>query len=128
MEFEKISKKAFKKEELKDNKNRAEKYEYLQMFLLYRDFENESISKEKATKEKNKIRKEYELNIKKVNDYYDVFKKQNKIRIEYEHYLDDIEKTTELDDLLIKTLKLLEIIIQDNNFFDRNYKKIKNNQ
>ena len=126
MEFEKISEKAFKKEELGDYKNIAEKYAYLQMFLLYRNFENELISKENATKEKNKIRKEYELNIKKVNDYYDVFKKQNKIRIEYEHYLHDIEKTTELDDLLIKALKLLEIIIQDNSFFDRNYKKIKN--
>ena len=127
MDFDEISEKAYKRQDLGEFKNIVEKYAYLQLLNLYRDYNNEMISKNDAIKKKNKIKKEYEWNLQELKKYYEVFKHQQDIRNEYFSYLTEIEKSKNNDDLLINSLKLIEIIIQDNSFFERNYKKIKNN-
>ena len=50
-DFDEISEKAFKHEELGDFKNLAQKYAYLQMINLYKDFSANKINKEQAIKE-----------------------------------------------------------------------------
>ena len=124
MTFEEISEKAFKRESLGEYNNLAEKYAYLQLYNLYRDYHNKIIDKENSIKQKNKIEKEFEENQKKINNYYDVFKKQNEIRIKYNVYLTEIEKSMNQDELLEKSLKFIELIIQDKSFFDRNIEKV----
>lgn len=123
MTFEEISEKAFKKEQLGEYSNLAEKYAYLQLYNLYRDYFLKNIDKQKATEIKNEIKKEFENYQRKIDDYYYYFKKQTEIRIKYNSYLTEIEKTTNQDDLLEKSLKFIEIIIQDKSFFDRNIEK-----
>lgn len=127
MNFDEISEKAYKKQDLGEHKNIAEQLAYFKMIKLYQDFDNELIDKDKAKEQKNKIQKEYEWNLEKINKYYEIFEIQNNIRGKYQSYINEIEKSQELDNLLINSLKFIEIIIQDNNFFERNYKKIKNN-
>ena len=123
MTFEEISEKAFKKEQLREYSNLAEKYAYLQLYNLYRDYFLKNIDKQKASEIKNEIKKEFENYQEKIEKYYDYFKRQTEIRIKYNSYLTEIEKTTNQDDLLEKSLKFIEIIIQDKSFFDRNIEK-----
>ena len=123
MTFEEICEKAFKKEQLREYSNLAEKYAYLQLYNLYRDYFLKNIDKQKASEIKNEIKKEFENYQEKIEKYYDYFKRQTEIRIKYNSYLTEIEKTTNQDDLLEKSLKFIEIIIQDKSFFDRNIEK-----
>ena len=123
MTFEEISEKAFKKEQLGEYSNLAEKYAYLQLYNLYRDYFLKNIDKQKASEIKNEIKKEFANYQEKIEKYYDYFKRQTEIRIKYNSYLTEIEKTTNQDDLLEKSLKFIEIIIQDKSFFDRNIEK-----
>lgn len=123
MTFEEISEKAFKKEQLGEYSNLAEKYAYLQLYNLYRDYFLKNIDKQKASEIKNEIKKEFENYQEKIEKYYDYFKRQTEIRIKYNTYLTEIEKSQNQDDLLEKSLKFIEIIIQDKSFFDRNIEK-----
>lgn len=127
MDFDEISEKAYKRQDLGEYKNIAEKLAYMEMLNLYKDYNNELITKEEASKQKNQIKKDYLCNLKKVNDYYEVFKHQNDIKIKYDSYLIEIEKSQDLEEMLLNSLKFIEIIIQDNNFFERNFGKIKKN-
>lgn len=122
MTFEEISEKAYKRQPIDEKVNLYEKYAYLKLKELYLDYKNELINKEDAEKKKNNIKKEYNMYQIKTEQYYEIFKKQNEIRSKYEQYLYEIEKTQNQDELLEKSLKLIEIIIQDEIFFDRNNK------
>ena len=122
MTFEEISEKAYKRQPIDEKVNLYEKYAYLKLKELYLDYKNELINKEDAEKKKNNIKKEYDMYQIKTEQYYEIFKKQNEIRSKYEQYLYEIEKTQNQDELLEKSLKLIEIIIQDETFFDRNNK------
>lgn len=124
MTFTELSEKAYRKEKLDSFPNLAEKYAYLQLCNLYRDYRNELISKKDAETEKIKIEKEFNENEKKIADYYEVFRKQNEIRGNYNNFITAIEKSTKEEDLLFNSLKFIEVLIQDDSFFDRNYNKI----
>lgn len=126
MEFEEISKKAYKKEQLDKFSNFAEKYAYVQMLNLYMEYKNENITKKQAETQKKEIEKEYNENLRKYNNYCERLQKQNLLKAKYEEYLYSIEKSQEPDDLLLNSLKFIEVVIQDDSFFDRNYNKIKN--
>lgn len=126
MEFEEISKKAYKKEKLEEFSNFAEKYAYVQMLNLYMEYRNENITKSEAEKLKKEIEKEYNENLRKYNNYCERLKKQNLLKAKYEEYLYAVEKSQEQEDLLINSLKLIEVFVQDDTFFDRNINKIKN--
>lgn len=126
MEFDELCEKAFKKQELEQYANLAEKYAYLQMCNLFENYSQEKISKEQASKQKAKIKMEYENYQRKIADYWDLYKKQNDTRRELGQYIIDIEKTTDQYDLLDKSLLLIEKIINDNSFRDRNIKKVDN--
>ena len=125
MDFDEISEKAYKRQDLGEFKNIAEKLAYMEMLNLYKDYNNEVITKEEATKQKIKIKKDYLWNQEKINNYYEIMKRQNDIKSKYNSYIIEIEKSQELDDLLMNSLKFIEVIIQDNSFFERNYKKSK---
>lgn len=126
MEFEEISKKAYKKEKLENFSNFAEKYAYVQMLNLYMEYRNENITKSEAEKLKKEIEKEYNENLRKYNNYCERLKKQNLLKAKYEEYLYAVEKSQDQEDLLINSLKLIEVFVQDDTFFDRNINKIKN--
>lgn len=126
MEFEEISKKAYKKEKLEEFSNFAEKYAYVQMLNLYMEYRNENITKSEAEKLKKEIEKEYNENLRKYNNYCERLKKQNLLKAKYEEYLYAVEKSQDQEDLLINSLKLIEVFVQDDTFFDRNINKIKN--
>lgn len=123
MTFEEISEKAFKREELGKYKNLAEKYAYLQLFNLYKDYYNKNIDKEKATVEKQKIKKEFEDNERKINNYYNILKYREQIKGKYTNYITAVEKSESQDDILYNSLKFIETILQDDSFTERNLEK-----
>lgn len=126
MKFEEIAEKAFKQHSLPATANLAEKYAYSELYYLYRDYRKTLISKETATNRKIEIEKEFEKNQYRINNYYEVFKKQNDIRKNYYEYMTAIEKSTTQDEILDNSLKFIENIIQDKSFYDRQMKKIDN--
>lgn len=126
MKFEEIAEKAFKQYSLPVTANLAEKYAYSELYYLYRDYRKTLISKEIATKRKIEIEKEFNENQRRIDNYYEVFKKQNEIRKNYYEYMTAIEKSTTQDEILDNSLKFIENIIQDNSFYDRQIKKIDN--
>ena len=126
MKFEEIAEKAFKQQDLLPTANLAEKYAYLELYYLYRDFRKGLIDKEIATNRKTEIEKEFNDNQRRIDNYYEVFKKQNEIRKNYYEYMTAIEKSTTQDEILDNSLKFIENIIQDNSFYDRQIKKIDN--
>ena len=126
MKFEEIAEKAFKQQDLLPTANLAEKYAYSELYYLYRDYRKTLISKETATNRKAEIEKEFNDNQRRIDNYYEVFKKQNEIRKNYYEYITAIEKSTTQDEILDNSLKFIENIIQDNSFYDRQIKKIDN--
>lgn len=126
MKFEEIAEKAFKQHSLSVTANLAEKYAYSELYYLYRDYRKTLISKEIATKRKIEIEKEFNENQRRIDNYYEVFKKQNEIRKNYYEYMTAIEKSTTQEEILDNSLKFIEDIIQDNSFYDRQIKKIDN--
>lgn len=126
MKFEEIAEKAFKQQDLLPTANLAEKYAYSELYYLYRDYRKTLISKETATNRKTEIEKEFNDNQRRIDNYYEVFKKQNEIRKNYYEYMTAIEKSTTQDEILDNSLKFIENIIQDNSFYDRQIKKIDN--
>ena len=126
MKFEEIAEKAFKQQDLLPTANLAEKYAYSELYYLYRDYRKTLISKETATNRKAEIEKEFNDNQRRIDNYYEVFKKQNEIRKNYYEYMTAIEKSTTQDEILDNSLKFIENIIQDNSFYDRQIKKIDN--
>lgn len=126
MKFEEIAEKAFKQHPLPVTANLAEKYAYSELYYLYRDYRKTLISKETATDRKTEIEKEFNENQRRIDNYYEVFKKQNEIRKNYYEYMTAIEKSTTQDEILDNSLKFIENIIQDNSFYDRQIKKIDN--
>lgn len=126
MKFEEIAEKAFKQQDLLPTTNLAEKYAYSELYYLYRDFRKGLIDKEIAAHRKLEIEKEFNDNQRRIDNYYEVFKKQNEIRKNYHEYMTAIEKSTTQDEILDNSLKFIENIIQDNSFYDRQIKKIDN--
>lgn len=126
MKFEEIAEKAFKQHSLPVTANLAEKYAYSELYYLYRDYRKTLISKETAADRKAEIEKEFNENQRRIDNYYEVFKKQNEIRKKYYEYMTAIEKSTTQDEILDNSLKFIENIIQDNSFYDRQIKKIDN--
>ena len=129
MNFEELAEKAFKNMYPTEHKlNLAEKYTYLRLADLYKDYRNALISKEDAAKEKNKIQKEFDEYQRKIEDYYQVFKERDEVRKKYYEYIVAIEKSQSEDEILDNSLKFIEEIIADSSFYYRQMKKIDNEQ
>ena len=124
MTFEELCEKAFKKQELDEFANIAQKYAYLKMSILFDNYKNAIINKDDAAKQKQEIKREYETYQKKIDDYYEACRKQNEIKVQYGQYIIDIEKATDQYDLLDKSLLFIEKIISDDSFRNRNIKKV----
>lgn len=129
MKFEEIAENAFKNIYPTEHKlNLAEKYTYLQLCNLYKDYKNALISKEDATKNKTKIQKEFEENQRKIDEFYEYLKERSKARDKYFEYIAAIEKSKSQDDILDNSLKFIEQIIADSSFYYRQMKKIDNEE
>ena len=126
MTFDELCERAFKKQELGEFANLAEKYAYLRMSVLFDDYRNAKINKDDAAKQKQNIKREYELYQNKIENYWELYRKQNEIRVQYGQYIIDIEKATDQYDLLDKSLIFIEKIISDDSFRNRNIKKVDN--
>lgn len=126
MKFEEVAEKAFKQQNLLPTANLAEKYAYSELYYLYKDYRKTLISKETATKRKAEIEKEFDENQRRINNYYEVFKKQNELRKSCHEYMVAIEKSNTQEEILDNSLKFIENIIQDDSFYDRQMKKIDN--
>lgn len=123
MLFEEISEKAYKKSELGEYPNLADKYAYLRLRNLYKDYENEVITLDEAKLEKLKIEKEHKEETNSINMSLELHKTMNRIRGEYGNFIIAIEKSKNQDEQLENSLKFIEAIIQDKSFADRNYTK-----
>lgn len=129
MKFEEIAENAFKNTYPTEHKlNLAEKYTYLQLVNLYKDYKNALISKEDAAKNKTKIQKEFEENQRKIDEFYEYLKERSKARDKYFEYIAAIEKSKSQDDILDNSLKFIEQIIADSSFYYRQMKKIDNEE
>lgn len=128
MTFEEISEKAYKREEIGKCRNLAEKYAYLQLFDLYKDYYNKKVSKEEAISNKAKIEKEFEENQRKIERYYEELKYRENIKAKYTNYIIAVEKSKSQDDILFNSLKFIETILQDSSFTDRNLEKAFDNK
>lgn len=127
MTFQEIAEKAYRGVPITEHKlNLAEKYAYLQLYYLYREFKKMLITEKNAKEEKIKIEKEYNANQKKIDDYYEGLKERNKFRNHYENFIIDIEKAKDEAEILDKSLRFIEEVIKDNSFYDRQMKKIDN--
>lgn len=126
MTFEELCEKAFKKQQISEHANIAEKYAYLRMSVLFDDYRNAKINKDDAAKQKQEIKREYENYQNKINEHFELCRKQNDIRVQYGQYIIDIEKATDQFELLDKSLLFIEKIISDDSFRDRNIKKVDN--
>lgn len=123
MDFEIISEKAFKKQSLDGFPNIADKYAYLQLLNLYKDYENQNISKSEAVKQKAKIKKEFEVETRNISLDLEMRKTLNQIRGNYEIWIANIEKSKNQDEQLEYSLRFIEAILQDNSFVNRNLEK-----
>lgn len=126
MTFEELCEKAFKKQQIDEFANIAEKYAYLRMSVLFDDYRNAKINKDDAAKQKQEIKREYENYQNKIAEHFELCRKQNDIRVQYGQYIIDIEKATDQFELLDKSLLFIEKIISDDSFRDRNIKKVDN--
>lgn len=127
MTFEEVSEKAYKKEKLENTANLAEKYAYVYMTMLYKDYKQEKITKEQAEKEKTQIKNEFDVYQNEIKKYYDVFREYHENRIKFEEYVTAIEKSETQADIMDNSLKLIELIIQDKSFFNRTTERLQNN-
>ena len=126
MTFEELCERAFKRQELGEFANIAEKYAYLRMSVLFDDYRNAKINKGDAAKQKQEVKREYETYQKKIDDYWELCRKQNEVRVQYGQYIIDIEKATDQFELLDKSLLFIEKMISDDSFRSRNIKKVDN--
>lgn len=123
MNFEIISERAFKKQPLGEFPNIADKYAYLQLLNLYKDYENQNITKAKAVQEKAKIKKEFEVETRNIELDLEMRRTLNQIRGNYGLWIANIEKSKNQDEQLEYCLKFIEAILQDNSFVNRNLEK-----
>lgn len=124
MEFEDIAKKAFKKEKIDEFEDLPTKYAYLQLEKLYYLYSKGAISKEKSTKEKNAIKKEFEANEMEFKRDAEIYHEYNNNRVKNAQYIISIEKATKEEDILKESLKFIQNIIHDSSFYYRNISKL----
>lgn len=119
MEFEKIAEEAFRRKGINEYWELPERYAYIQLEKLYYDYKIGEISKEDSIIEKSKIKKEYEYFKRDYTDTLNIYKEYTENRSKNNMLLTEIEKSTDKDEILKKTLKIIENFISDKDFSNR---------
>lgn len=122
IDFEKISLLAYKNKE-DENFNIVERYAFIKLKELYDMYKSGECSKEQATREKNKIKRQF----KDDSFYYErckeIYKEYNERKNELEYSLYKIEKSKDKMEILELLLDIIGKHISDDDFKQRNLGK-----
>lgn len=122
IDFEKISLLAYKNKE-DENFNIVERYAFIKLKKLYDMYKSGECSKEQATREKNKIKRQF----KDDSFYYErckeIYKEYNERKNELEYSLYKIEKSKDKMEVLELLLDIIGKHISDDDFKQRNLGK-----
>ena len=128
MEFEEISKKAYIKDELRDNPTILEQLIWYKMVELYEQYSKGNITLESSIEKKNKIRHFYLTELKNQNFWKELYDERYKNIRESEDMLKDIlkkenEKVPEkkLIKLLINYIVKITGIVPVKTNYEKNY-------
>lgn len=128
MEFEEISKKAYIKDELRDNPTILEQLIWYKMVELYEQYSKGNITLESSIEKKNKIRHFYLTELKNQNFWKELYDERYKNIKESEDMLKDIlnkenEKVPEkkLIKLLINYIVKITGIVPVKTNYEKNY-------
>ena len=122
IDFEKISLLAYKNKE-DENFNIVERYAFIKLKELYDMYKSGECSKEQATREKNKIKRQF----KDDSFYYErckeIYKEYKERKNELEYSLYKIEKSKDKMEVLELLLDIIGKHISDDDFKQRNLGK-----
>lgn len=122
IDFEKIALLAYKNKE-NENFNIVERYAFIKLKELYEKYKCGKCSKEEATKEKNKIKKDFDNDSFYYEKCKEVYKEYNERRNELEYVLYKIEKSKDKMETLTLLLDIVGKYISDDDFKQRNLSK-----
>ncbi len=89
----------------------------------YIDYANNIITLDKAQKLKDKLQKEYIQLYSKINQGLEVYKQYQEAIKKSELVRSDINKSSNLNDMLLKSLKYISLTTDDRTFYDINVRK-----
>lgn len=122
--FEKLSLKAYKDNEISEDNNIIDKYYYIKLKELYLDYKCGKIDKEKAEIKKKKLKTGYCSEKKYYERYLRICKEYNDNRIQIEYDLSKIKKSKDKDEILKLALDILSKMTYDGNLVERDIDKL----
>lgn len=122
--FEALSVKAYRDNEIDNDYNVIDKYYFLKLKYLYLDYKCGKIIKEKAEIKKKKLRSEYIYDKKYYEKYLEICREYNDNRINIEYNLNKLEKSNDKDEILNISLEIIGKMINDENLAKRNLDKL----
>lgn len=90
----------------------------------YIDYANNIITFDKAQKLKDRLQKEYIQLHNKINQGLEVYKQYQEVIKQSELVRSDINKSSNLNDMLLKSLEYISLTTGDKTFYDINVRKI----
>lgn len=90
----------------------------------YIDYANNIITFDKAQKLKDRLQKEYIQLYNKINQGLEVYKQYQEVIKQSELVRSDINKSSNLNDMLLKSLEYISLTTGDKTFYDINVRKI----
>lgn len=90
----------------------------------YIDYANNIITLDKAQKLKDRLQKEYVQLHKKINQGLEVYKQYQEVIKKSELVRSDINKSSDLNDMLLKSLEYISLTTGDKTFYDINARKL----
>lgn len=90
----------------------------------YIDYANNTITLDKAQKLKDRLQKEYIQLHNKINQGLEVYKQYQEAIKKSELVRSDINKSSSLNDMLLKSLEYISLTTGDKTFYDINVRKI----
>lgn len=122
-DFEELAKLAYKGEELSDFAPLPTKYMYIRLSILYDCFARGKYSKGQAIDLKNQLRKEYRNIMQEHDRDMQCYREYLKNRRENSEMLMKLEKSSNKEEMLDISLKIIGNCIHDSNFYNRNSSK-----
>lgn len=125
-DFEQLSVLAYKGEELSDFAPLTTKYMYLRLSILYDCFARGKYTKEQCIQLKSKLKVEYRNILKEHDRDMEAYREYVKNRNENQMLLLNLEKNTEIKDMLEICLKIISNCVDDKSLYQRNMSKLDN--
>lgn len=124
MEFDELSKCAYRGEELSEFAILPTKYIYIKLIDLYDCFAKGKYTKEDCVQIKNKLRIEYTNLLKEHDRDMQCYREHLSNQRKNEVLLAQIEKSNDKDEMLESCLKIISNCVGDKDFYSRNVKKM----